>query len=107
MGNRGRHLSQQKGWEEFIQPACMGTVSNLSLHYNSYGPTSTGPNSCTSEPRAYQLYNAHAHLLVPAAMATGNSFRFPVSTCHFYFLLYFHSFVLPAPMPSLDSTAHI
>lgn len=30
---------------------------------------------------------------------------FPMSTCHFYFLLHFHSsFLLPSPMPSLDST---
>ena len=30
------HLSQQKGQDEFIQPACMGTVSTLLLHYSSY-----------------------------------------------------------------------
>lgn len=96
MRNQGRHLSPQKGWEEFIQAACMGTVSNLPLHDSSDRPTSPGaktlapvkpePISCVA-----RLHTSERLQLWQLDTISG----FPVSTCQFYFLLHFHSFLLP------------
>lgn len=93
----GRTSSNQPAWVLFL--TCLSPIAvtdeplqELTLAQVKPEPISyTGPKHSSQRLQLWRLETVCG---------------FPVSTCHFYLLLHFHSFPLPAPTPSLDSTVH-